>query len=144
MHTQRKLYKTGAWAFVLVGTGHLLTYWLAPITSELTAMLNVMREFPIVMPGSTGNLYQYYTGFSLMMGCLLFAYGMQALLTISDQALQNTRLLAFHTLVAVLGVTLSVMFFFVVPITFMAVAMITFALCLLLAHRSKTNIHKVK
>ncbi len=144
MNTQRKLYKTGAWAFVLVGAGHLLTYWLVPKTSAQTAMLNAMREFPIVMPGSAGNLYQYHTGFSLMMGCLLIAYGMQALLTFSDKALQDTRLLAFHTAVAALGVTLSVMFFFLVPIAFMAVALITFTICLLLAQKSKTSNLKVK
>jgi hypothetical protein len=139
MRTQRKLYKIGAWAFVLVGTGHLLTNWLAPKTIELVAMLNSMREFPIVMPGSAGNLYQYHTGFSLMMGCLLIAYGMQMLLTLTDHILQNIRVLTFHTLVATIGVVLSVMYFFLVPIAFMALAMITFSFCLLLAHRSKTT-----
>lgn len=142
MHTQRKLYMIGAWAFVLVGAGHLLTHWLAPKTTEQVAMLKVMRDFPIVMPGSAGNLYQYHTGFSLMMGCLLIAYGVQMLLTISAQTLQDTRLLAFHALVAALGLALSVMFFFLVPIAFMTVTLIAFAHCLLLARMTKSKAAK--
>lgn len=139
MRTQRKLYKTGAWAFIIVGAGHLLTHWFSPKTSEQEAILNVMREFAIVMPGSAGNLYLYYTGFSLMMGSLLIAYGIQALLNCSDRTLQDVRMLAFHTGVAACGVALSMMYFFLVPIAFMTVALITFALCLLIALRPKSE-----
>jgi len=139
MRWQRLTYRAGCWAFILTGAGHLATQWLAPRTAEQEAILDAMRRFPIKMPGSDGNLYQFHTGFSIMMGVLLAAYGAQALLTAYRQpvpAESDVRLLALHTLVAALAVILSAMFFFAVPVAFMAIAFMAFGLGLILARRT--------
>lgn len=131
MRWQRLYYQIGSWAFILVGAGHLMTQWFTPRTADQEAVLDVMRKFAINMPGSEGNLYQYHTGFSSMMGVLLIAYGVQALLIVSnrsDPVEGDFRLLVLHTLVSAIAMVLSVKFFFLVPIIFMAVAFTCFGL----------------
>jgi hypothetical protein len=139
MRWQRLYYRIGSWAFVLLGAGHLLTQWFTPRTTGQEAIFDVMRKFAIDMPGSEGNLYRYHMGFSSVMGVLLIAYGAQALLIVSNQssrAESDVRLLALHTLVSAMAVVLSVKFFFLVPIVFMAVAFASFGLGLFLARRA--------
>jgi hypothetical protein len=140
MRWQRLYYRIGSWAFVFVGIGHLLTQWFTPRTIDQETIFDAMRKFAIKMPGSEGNLYQYHTGFSAMMGVLLIAYGSQALLMVSNQSRcveSDVRLLALHTFVSATAVVLSVIFFFLVPIVFMAVAFVSFGLALFLARQAR-------
>jgi hypothetical protein len=129
MQRHRLLYRIGSWAFVLLGLGHLMTQWFAPKTVEQEAILEVMRNFAIRLPGSDGNLYLYHMGFSTTMGVLLMAYGFQALMVASvceDHPKTAHRLFALHTCVAVGAALLSLKFFFAVPIVFMTVASVAF------------------
>ncbi len=139
MQWHRLFYRIGSWAFILLGGGHLLTLWFAPRTAEQDAILEVMRNFPVRLPGSDGNLYLYHVGFSSTMGVLLIAYGLQALaigpLCAHNPAAER-RLFALHTGVSVLALLLSLKFFFIVPIAFMSVASLFYGLCFFLKRRT--------
>ena len=137
MQWHRVFYRIGSWAFILLGVGHLLTQWLAPRTAEQDAIHEVMRNFPVRLAGSDGNLYLYYVGFSSTMGVLLIAYGLLALAMAplyANHLAAGRRLVALHTGVSVLTVLLSLKFFFIVPVVFMSVASLSYGLCWLL-HR---------
>lgn len=131
MQRHRLFYQIGSWAFIVLGAGHLLTQWFAPRTAEQEAILEVMRNFAVRLPGSEGNLYLYHVGFSSTMGVLLIAYGLQALVMApfcSHNSGAERRLLALHTGVSALATLLSLQFFFLVPIVFMSVASLFFGL----------------
>lgn len=139
MQRHRLFYRIGSWAFILLGVGHLVTQWFAPRTAEQEAILEVMRNFAVRLPGSEGNLYLYHVGFSSTMGVLLIAYGLQALVMASfcnHNPEAERRLFALHTGVSVLAALLSLQFFFLVPIVFMSVASLFFGLCFFVKQRT--------
>jgi hypothetical protein len=131
MQWYRIFYQIGSWAFILLGVGHLLTQWFAPRTAAQNAIFEAMRNFPMKLAGSDGNLYLYYLGFSSTMGVLLIAYGSLALVTASSCS-HNLALVALHTGISVLIVLLSLKFFFIVPVVFMSVASLSYGLRLFL------------
>lgn len=139
MRWQNLSYRIGSWAFMVVGLGHLLSHWLAPSTPEQQAMWASMRQFAVVLPGREGNLYQYHTGFSLMMGLLLVAYGAQAWLLIwrrSGPHEIGQQVIYLHILVAAVGLLVAGKFFFAVPVALMAIALAAFSSTALLMRRS--------
>ncbi len=135
MLCQKLCYRIGSWAFILLGVGHLFTQWFAPKTADYEILFNVMRNFAINMLASQGNLYKYHVGFSLTMGMLLIAYGIQSLLAVSfggQTPEVERRLFVLHTLVSALMVVMAIKYFFLIPIVFMSVAFLSFGLGLLL------------
>lgn len=144
MQWQKLYYRIGSWAFILLGICHLLTQWFAPRSADQEAIFDVMRNFAIKMPGSNGNLMEYYVGFSSTMGMLLIAYGAQALLMVSFGGHNpeiERRLFALHTFVSGLVLVLTIKFFFLIPIVFMSVSFLSFGLGLglglLLVYRAR-------
>jgi len=129
MRLQRLLYKTGAWSFIALGLGHISTYLLAPASAERLEIFEKMQAFIIDMPGSQGNLYEYHLGFSLMMGILLIAYGVQALLSLRVMAATSSDSLPslpLHTLVSAIVTMMAMRYFFMVPIVLGATAFLAF------------------
>jgi hypothetical protein len=126
----RVLIAVGGWSFVVLGVGHLATTLLAPTPAAAGGVIAAMRGFAIAMPGRTGSMYDYYQGFGLMMGILLIAYGVLAVLTPS-----NRRVVAVHAVVSAVALAMSLRFFFAVPVIAMAVALVAFGAALVVSQR---------
>jgi hypothetical protein len=130
MPSHRALNSVGSWALVALGVGHLVTSQLTPASPARDAVISAMEAFAIVMPGRAGNLYQYYSGFSLMMGVLLIAYGALALVALRGKAVDSRAdrpVLATNALVSAVAVAMSIQFFFAVPIVLTAVALAAYS-----------------
>ncbi len=131
MRLPKLLYMTGCFSLILVGMGHLATSLLMPKNPQQLAMVQTMQSFAIDFPGPARNLYHYHEGFSIMMGLLLISYGMLAILLQRAASLQvalKTPLMAFHILVTLAMLLVSLNFFFAVPIGFTALAFLSFLL----------------
>ena len=131
MRLPKLLYRTGSASLILVGLGHLATSLLMPKNPQQLAMVQTMQGFAIDFPGPARNLYHYHEGFSIMMGMLLVSYGVLAILIERAATLEvalTTPLMAFHMLVTLGMLLVSLNFFFAVPIGFTAAAFLAYTL----------------
>jgi hypothetical protein len=130
MLSHRVLNTIGSSALVVLGAGHLATSQFTPRSAARDQVVSAMEGFPVIMLGRTGNLYQYHTGFSLMMGVLLIAYGVLAFVAFRGRVVDpeaDRWILAANVLVSAVAVAASVEFFFAVPIVLTTVALIAYA-----------------
>ncbi|MDC0230807.1 hypothetical protein OAK19_02485 [Aureispira] len=131
-------YKVGSWSFILVGIGHLIGHFLTPKTSEQIEMLQIMKEFTIVMPGTDTNLLLFYTGFSIMMGIMLISYGFINLMFLKNNKQNNVagnQILITNTLVSLISLILAIKYFFIFPILLMTLALTGFTLALIITYK---------
>lgn len=128
----RVLSRVGALSFIVLGAGHLATTLFAPKPADAGAVIDAMRGFAIAMPGRVGSMYDYYQGFGLMMGILLIAYGLLAMLVLSaDRGGSNQRgVLTLHVSVASLALAMSLRFFFAVPVVATGIALVAWGIAL--------------
>jgi hypothetical protein len=79
------VYRAGSWAYILVGTGHVITtIFFIPDTPERAQIVRAMQESTISMLGTESNLFAFHQGFSNMMGTMLFAYGLLYLSLVNE------------------------------------------------------------
>lgn len=142
MPTHRMLNAFGSWALVILGAGHLVTSQLTPVSAPLGRVISSMERLPVAMLGRTGNLYEYHVGFSLMMGILLIGYGALALAAFRGRAADHHAdrpALATSALVSAVAVVASVKFFFAVPVVMTSVALLAYAIALVLTYAERTG-----
>jgi hypothetical protein len=123
------LHKTGSCAFLLTGTGHLMAHFLAPKTAPQLEMMKSMEKFSISMPGTQSNLLLFHEGFSIMMGILLFSFGLMNLILykISESDPKTYKnILLLNCVLSLISFILSVKYFFVVPVVLMGIATLSF------------------
>jgi hypothetical protein len=138
MLSHRSLNTLGSSALVVLGIGHLVTSQMTPQSAALDRVVGAMRGFAIVMPGRTGDMFQYYQGFSLMMGILLLAYGVLALLAFRGRAVDRVKerpVLVFNALVSAVALVVSAQYFFAVPLVLTAVALVAYCAALAVTWR---------
>ncbi|WP_027421362.1 LIC_13387 family protein [Crocinitomix catalasitica] len=124
--------KFASWALLLVGIGHTMAVLTSPITEQQSNYIQQMKGFPIEMFGSNIDIYSFYQGFSLMMGLLLFGYGLINLMILSmPQVIKLPRnILILNVFVSLLSFVLSVQYFFTVPVIFTGIALTGFTITL--------------
>ncbi|MBK6265380.1 hypothetical protein JKA74_10045 [Marivirga sp. S37H4] len=132
-------YKIGSWAFIIVGTGHILTDQLSPKTPDQHQSIQTMKGFAIQLMGTETTIFSFHQGFSLMMGLLLFSYGLLNLMILSINKEVNlpTNILVLNIMVSVTCAILSFMYFFIVPIALMSVAFLGFTFSILKRNTTK-------
>ncbi len=128
MNSNSMLSKVGSWAFVLVGIGHLVTSTFGPDVPGQLEILDTMREFPITMLGTESNLFLFHEGFSLMMGLMLFGYGLLNLSLLRELSMPSSRMLAINVSISLVAFCLSLRNFFAVPVFLLGVASLCFVL----------------
>lgn len=129
--------KIASWALIFVGIGHTLTDLTNQKTESQNDFIIKMKEFPIDVLGSETNLFSFHQGFSLMMGLLLFGYGLLNLLILRNYQASSipTNIMILNVIICVISFVLSIRYFFIVPILFTGIALLGFTLSLIIKLR---------
>lgn len=131
-------YKIASWALILVGIGHTITDLTTPKTLEQNDFILKMKEFTIQILGAETDIFSFHQGFSLMMGLLLFAYGLLNLLILKNNKSANlaSNILILNIIVSLISVILSLKYFFIVPVVFTSIAFLGFLISLSTKNRN--------
>ena len=98
-------------------------------------MMHLMEQFSIDMPGTQTNLLLFLVGFSIMMGILLFSFGLINLILYKLPQKAHkvyTNVLIIDCLVASVSLAIALQHFFIVPVVLMALATLCFICVFLL------------
>lgn len=121
-----------ALCFVLLGIGHLLSDFMLrlnlPVNSAMqdAAFLEVMQRPRILLGGRLLTMGQLSTGFSMAMGVLLISFGLAL------WQLKSTFSYGLALVTGLLIMFVSIRYFFSVPIIFMGLASLLYAVLLYL------------
>ena len=106
--------KIASWSLIFVGVGHTITDLTSPKTALQNDFIIKMKEFPIEVLGSETNIFSFHQGFSLMMGLLLFGYGLLNVLILrSNRAIPiPPNIIILNIIVCLISLLLSIKYFF--------------------------------
>lgn len=120
-----KLLKTGALAFILLGILHLLTQVFGkPNDPNLDKLLVDMQNFKINFMGDH-NMLKFHSGFSIMMGFLLSAFGIQNFL-LAREILNNKAASLSMIAIAACCLIIAVKFFHVLAFGLIGISLVCF------------------
>jgi len=122
-----KAYRSGSIALILLGLLHLFSYLLLankPSDAVLAALLNDMNNYKIQFFGSH-SLLKFHKGFSIMMGVLISAFGVQNL--IASKGLTKSYLVPSMVITGI-ALILSVSYFHLLPISFLSFSLLCYCL----------------
>ncbi|WBX75863.1 hypothetical protein PG911_14585 [Tenacibaculum ovolyticum] len=134
MNFQKISSKIASWSLILVGIGHTITYLTNPKTELQNNFILKMKAFPVDILGSKSNLFFFHHGFSLMMGVLLFGYGLLNLFLLKNNKATTTptNIIILNSIICLTALLLSIKYFFIVPIVFTSVAFFGYTVSLIL------------
>ncbi len=120
-------FKLGSILYMVLGTLHTLSHLLngASDDSQLTDTLAKMEAASFQFMGEH-TLMQFYNGFSLTMGFLLFAFGLQAYMINQP----DKRIIVTDILISMVILLLTVIYFHLLASAFAAAATICFTISL--------------
>ena len=129
--------KIASWSLIFVGIGHTITDLTSPKTESHNDFIIKMKEFPIEILGRETNIFSFHQGFSLMMGLLLFGYGLLNILILRNNQASTipTNIVILNSIICVISFVLSIKYFFIVPIVFTGIALLGFAISLIIKLR---------
>ena len=129
--------KIASWSLIFVGIGHTITDLTSPKTESQNDFIIKMKEFPIEILGRETNIFSFHQGFSLMMGLLLFGYGLLNILILRNNQASTipTNIVILNSIICVISFVLSIKYFFIVPIVFTGIALLGFAISLIIKLR---------
>lgn len=120
-----KLFKTGALAFILLGILHLLAQAFGkPNDPNLDELLLDMQNFKINFMGDH-NMLKFHSGFSIMMGFLLSAFGIQNFL-LAREILNNKTSFLSIIITAACSFIIAVIFFHVLAFGLIGIFLVCF------------------
>ncbi len=120
-----KIFKTGAIAFILLGLLHLLfQFGPKPDDAALHQLLANMESFKIKMMGEHSML-QFHNGFSINMGFLLFAFGLQHLL-LANEILKNRMAFISTILITAIIFIIALLYFHALAFGFVFFSLLCF------------------
>src|SRR6516165_5751769 len=126
----RRLFKTGAMWLVLVGLVHGISLLQkpAPVNDTERQLLDLMTGYKFNLLGSFRSMDNLLRGFSItfMLGALVT--GALALLLSGERAALLKRVALVNTIWLILVLAVSLHYFFIIPTSFLAVALLLFAL----------------
>ena len=112
-----KLFKTGAIALILLGILHLLAHTLGkPSDPVLDRLLLEMQNYKISLMGEH-NILKFHTGFSIMMGFLISALGIQNFL-LAKEILANRMVFASVIMISAIAFMIAIMYFHILAYGF--------------------------
>ena len=126
----RRLFKTGAMWLVLLGLVHGISLLQkpAPVNDTERQLLDLMTGYKFNLLGSLRSMYELMRGFSIVFMLSALLLGVLALLLSGERAALLKRVAAVTTVWLVLVTAISLHYFFIVPSSFLAVALLLFAL----------------
>jgi len=120
-----KLFKIGAWAFIALGVLHIMAHIFGnPDDPTSTKLLQDMENCKINILGEH-NFLKFYNGFSIMMGVLLSAFGLQCLI-LSEFILKSRNARYSTIIITVIVFALSVAYFHVIAYGFTFFSLVCF------------------
>jgi hypothetical protein len=126
----RRLFLAGAIWLLLMGAVHSLSF-IKPLTPQNETerqLFDLMSNYKFNVAGSMRSMDNFMTGFSICFMLAALGFGLLDLSLVKERAalLKRISLVNFLWLVAMVIVALR--YFFIVPITFLSVALLIFAL----------------
>ncbi len=137
MNVKKTSSKIASWSLILVGIGHTITDLTSTKSETQIDFIQKMKEFPIEIMGTETNIFSFHQGFSLMMGLLLFGYGLLNILILRNNQASSipTNIIIFNIIICVISFVLSIKYFFIVPIVFTGISLLGFAISLIIKLR---------
>ena len=112
-----KLFKASSIAFIILGLLHLVAHFGMTLNQEPNQLMMDMQNYKINMFGEH-NLLQFHSGFSLLMGFLISAFGLQSFLC-ADFIVKNRKPLLASTAIAAVSFVIAFMYFHVLAYGFL-------------------------
>ena len=123
----KTLYKAGSIAFILLGIAHLTVSLIGtPNDPQGIQLMAAMQNYKIHLFGEH-DLFTFHTGFSLMMGFLLSAFGAQTLV-LSEEIVLN-RIAQWTTLgITAIALIISLIYFHLFADGFLLFSLVCYSL----------------
>jgi len=130
----KRLFKTGGVWLLLVGLVHGISLLgkMTPANDTERQLLDLMTNYKFNLLGSLRSMYELLRGFSIVFMLSALVLGVLALLLSGERAALLKRVAAVTTVWLVLVTAISLHYFFIVPTSFLAVALLLFALAWLM------------
>ena len=134
MPYSRPLYALATVLFgILSGIGHLAVELFAPRTPESLLLSETMANVSVNLAGTQTNAYLLTFGVSIIMGLMLFAYGVVNLLILRQLPkgqLPSRAIQATNVVVAALAFVLALKYLFIIPVVLTGSASVLFLIIL--------------
>ncbi len=121
-----KLYKIASISFIALGMLHITAHVIGNLNPDKAtiAILNQMANHKIQLFGEH-SLLKFQTGFSLMMGFLLSAFGIQNLMV---EDMVNKKYLISTIIITAIALVLSITYFHLLATAFIFISLICYTL----------------
>ncbi len=123
----------------MLGLGHLISHMVLVFSPRAKPpVVQAMQEFIVLMPGRKIDLLSLHHGFSLMMGILFVAFGgMSLFFPKMDTSFpsRSAPVIGLCLGVSVITLAVSVKFFFIVPVFFSLLSLVSFGAAMALNKR---------
>jgi hypothetical protein len=129
-----KFFQAGAITFILLGLLHLSAHFGMDKNEEASQLMLDMEALKIQLFGEH-DLLKFHNGFSLMMGFMLAAYGLQQLLC-AEFILQSKKALLSCIMITAFSLLIALLFFHILAYGLIAVSLGCFAIAAFLPLRS--------
>jgi len=125
--------KIAGWSLVFLGVGHTITYLTSPKTTLQNEFMTKMKEFSVEILGSKISIFSFQEGFSLIMGLLLFGYGLLNIFILRNNKTEfiPINIVILNVVICLVSFLLSIKYFFIVPIVFTGIAFLGFTISLI-------------
>jgi dipeptide/tripeptide permease len=139
----QRLFRFGAWCFIVVGFTHLLITGVATLGAPDPATqraVGAMRAVPTTLPGIRSDMAQLYQGFSAAMALLGIGFGLLNLVVLRlapDILVRGTVLLWVDAGVSALLLAVAVLAFPAPPILATAAALAAYGWALAITRRGR-------
>ena len=121
------LYKAGSIAFILLGILHLLAALTGvPNDPQAVQLMTAMQNYKINLFGQH-DLFTFHTGFSLMMGFLLSAFGMQNLV-LAEAIAKNLKAQWTTLMITMIALVISLIYFHLLADAFIFFSLVCYML----------------
>jgi len=126
----RRLFTTGAIGLLLLGLVHSLSLFGKPVPANDAErqLLDLMSTYKFNVMGSMRSMDDFLRGFSISFMLATFVIGAVDLVLCRERAALLKRVALVNTIWLGVMTAVSLRYFFIIPISFLAVALLIFAL----------------
>lgn len=129
-----KFFKAGAIAFILLGFLHLSAHFGMDKNAEASQLMLDMQSFKIQLFGEH-DLLKFHNGFSIMMGFLISAFGLQNLLC-AKFITENKKVLLASIGISLVSFIIAFIFFHILAYSFILFSLGCFSVTAILPGRA--------
>jgi hypothetical protein len=126
----RRLFLTGAIWLLFLGAVHSLSFIMKQMPHNETErqLLDLMSNYKFNVPGAMRSMDDFMTGFSISFMLAVLGFGLLDLSLVKERTALLKRISLVNILWLVIMVGVALRYFFIVPTTFLSVALLIFVL----------------